>query len=219
MQHGQPVSSYYEVLRDEIPTILLEKLRQSQRFIYEEAYGRAFMDIFPEPEARDLIGHVRRALFETQLAKIAAECGLPCEVHTNKKRTEHHRVVRIGRLDLTAACVRSRKQKPRFAHYRTQASISSLFAFPTFDFLPKPESYNKDRLYIVVIHGPDPRAINRHGFVCIGIPDKNWRQWLELVSVDELLEAQKLRTEVAAKERVVDLATPKPKKAKEEGGK
>jgi hypothetical protein len=217
MQQGQPVSAYFEILRDEIPTPFLEKLRQSGRFIYEEAYGRAFLDIFPEPEARDLCGHIRRAIYESQLLKIANECGLACEVHSNKKRTEHHRVVRIGRLCLTASFVQTSQQKPRYAKYRNQAALSPIYAFPTFDFLPKPENYNHDEIYAVVVHGHDHRTINRPAFLSVGIPNRRWKDWLELVPVDVLLEAQKQQRQTTPSEKIKDLVVPKPKKKKRTG--
>jgi hypothetical protein len=188
-----PVSSYFEMLRDEVPELFLVKLRQSQIFIYEESYGRAFLEGFDEPEARDLCGHLRRAISETQLVKIATECGLACEIHSNKKHSEHHRVIRIGRLFLTCSVVRTPQQKPRFARYRQQASVSPLFAFPTLDFLQPPEGSDKESRYVVIVHGPDACAFNRPGFLGIGVPDEKWKRWLEWTPVDALLEAQALR--------------------------
>ena len=213
----ESVSLYFRWLRDEVPSRFLEKILQIQPLVYEEAFSRTYHDpLLDEPEAHDLCGHQRHALFQTKLAAIAAECGFSCHALRNRRRTSHYRVVRIGRFLLTASAVHNPRERPRAARFRRQhAALNHALAFPTFDFMPEADLLDGEQsVYGIILHGPEVGEPNRPGFLRIGLPDVPCRSWLENVPVESLLIAQKA-TRAAEGEKILDLA--KPRKKRKEG--
>jgi hypothetical protein len=217
MGDGFPGSPYFELLRDEIPHSFLVKLQQKSRFIYEEAFGRAFHDpLLPRSEAKDLYPHIRRALFEAQLDAIASETGMVCETRTTKRGTAHYRVVRVGRILITASAVHSPHDKPRPAAFRQDtADLNQLQLFPPSNALVSPVELKSKSVYVVIVHGPHLSALNEPGFIGFGVPREDWRRWLEMVPLTTLLDAQKER-ERSERESIIDNVQPKKRDKKQE---
>ena len=149
------------------------------------AYQEAWLycqSSFPPSEAHDLYPVERRARFERSWREVALLHGLDAQAIVNKSRNAWHTEVRSGAVVLTAAAAPTPNTIIRRAEYRRTLARSNqgyLFGPP---FGPK-EPEPGDRLYGIVLHGPDGVFRNRPGFVEVVFPDPSLTTYVGRVNL------------------------------------
>jgi hypothetical protein len=211
------VSPVIRWLVTDIPMAFLKALLQVAPQVYAEAHARTYGDpLFGRrsPEAHDLIGHERHALFQSRIPKIAEECGLSYAVALNSRGTSHYRLIRAGHFVLTASAVSSPNEQPRFAHFRKRnANINRLLAQRVLAFMPMAEvQSDKPASNGIIIHGPHAKNPKECGFMKIGIPSPSLTRWMFCESVEYLIAAQLSEAATIASENVVDNVHPRRRK-------
>lgn len=218
-------SAMLRALARSVPSAFLRRTREVLTQVYAEAYSRTYGDpLFGprSPEAHDLIGQERHAIFQAKLPQIAKECGLACAALLNPRSTSTYRVVRSGRFMITASAVRSPKDHPRFALFRKQLSnVNTLLQQRVLGFMPLSEVQADDvgTFNAIIIHGANSRNPKEVGFIHMGIPSPRRQNWMFCEPIKYIIEAQLADIPKVAAETLADRVHPKRRQnRRSEGG-
>lgn len=210
-------------LTADLPVGFLQDLLRIAPQVYAESWTRTYGDpLFgrKSPEAHDLIGHERNALFQSRLPAIAAAHHLSCVATLNPRRTSNYRLVRAGHFILTASAVRSQKDHPRLAVFRKRnAGINRLLAQRVLAFMPLAEIQSEQPgTNGIILHGPDSRNPRECGFVMIGIPSPTLKRWVFCESIQYLIAAHVEQDAAITPELVLDNVHPRRRTERRSGG-
>ena len=172
------------------------------RDAYDECRSR------PREVARDLRGHLRRALIEERWPIVAqrfADEGITVRYRPNHTRTSFYAELRFGRVILTQSYVESPETIIRRAEYR------STLARPNQPdlFCENPPPLPTDPLYAILIHGEDSKQHNPY-FADIVFPDQKCQEYLGRVKLFDLCwsSIEPLLQTTSQEEVIPDEATP-----------
>lgn len=206
------------LLVQDLPPGLILRVLETLPKVYREAHDSVTNDSrFGEPEALYMLGHTRRALFETEFRKIAIENGVGVEMHKPKRGGCTHVRVLAGRFQLIACHVPSPGAFPNHSDCREQYSAinehiqqGQLFA--------QDSSPGEQSLYGILTHTSDRRDVASFRSAQIGFPDKSFSEWAE-EPIDLLDIRDRQSATLRAKEDLqgrVQKPKPKWKQAKQE---
>lgn len=195
----------------QVPAAFVNELQRLLPKIYQESFASCFHEAaWDEPEARDLVGHVRRAIVEAQVRRLAKKAGIIATPLKNRRKTASHTLVRAGRIVFTVSAISREARMARAAHFRKQhAAVNHIFTQPTLaglDIEP-PELFEAGEIYAILFHGPSAGNPKELGFACFGFPDSESRRADIRFSLIEVSRAQ-TGTEVAPVAEI-DNVTPK----------
>lgn len=145
----------------------LEDLIRLLATVYLNAYQEC-KNYYPDEEAHDLRGHVRRAKLEFQLRELSTRFpAIESAVQLNEKRTSYFTTLYAGKVVMTANQVEHPKVIVRRALFReTYAQGAQLHLWEA-EVPPPDDGY----LYTILLHGEDALNPNRPGFAHIAIPN------------------------------------------------
>lgn len=145
---------------------------------YKAAYDGCRQD-FDAPEAHDLRGHVRRAMFDRDWRTLARRYGAHATAETNAGNNCYHTRIVMGRAILTSSMVDAPTTLPRQASFReTYARTRQLTLFGT-DAPPPIDA----PLYAILVHGPGPDDPSRPAFAFIGFPSPDCNEWVDKIDL------------------------------------
>lgn len=220
MEEKKAAESIFEMILDNVPENFVRKIAEITPILYQEAFERAFNDPAWGPfEARYILPHQRRVLFEAQFRTIAGECGLLTTNRWHAGRNCNYTAVRAGRIVCTASAVESESAIARPAVSRRQhAAVNYLLQNPTFSFIDTAEVFKADTIYAMVTHGPDQVDLRAVGFLNIGIPAFHTGAWVEHYPLSELIRGYNERKKTHAQlEEVQDRVSPQVRKRRKGG--
>lgn len=210
-------SDLFKLVLDQVPSDFVRRVVEVLPNLYHEAYQRSFHDPALEaPEARYILPHQRRVLFERQFRRIASDCGLPTVILPHAGRNCGYTLVRAGQFVLTASAVRGENELVRPAVSRRQhATVNRFMRSPTFSFFNPPSIYEANEIYGILLHGPDAGDQKLPGFACLGFSSADTRQWIENFPLQRVMLAQAGQISIATQlEEQEDKAVPVLKKTK-----
>lgn len=168
-----------ELLLADIPPALVRQMLDALPSVYPKAHDDVHENPdLGEPEAKYLLGHMRRALFETQFREIAIGCGIRVSMHTPTNGGVEHVQVVCGRFRLITCHVQSPGAFPQHSDCREQyAGVNEHISQA--DWLAVPSEPGKESIFGVVTHTAerhDPRS-----FRCaqIGVPNTTFDAWVD----------------------------------------
>jgi hypothetical protein len=143
---------------------------------------------FPLNEKHDLLPHVRRALFESDLRSIAKQFHFTASAELNKTKNSYHTMVLAGQIALTASAVPSPDIIVRPAKFRGVLAATSQMN------LYNEEEEEEGYIYGIIIHGPNEDKPFQPGFCRIVFPDRNVEAYV--YEIDLFSKYQALVTEL-----------------------
>lgn len=167
------------LVAQDLPPAFVLRILQTLPKVYREAHDSVTNDSrFGVAEALYMLGHTRRALFETEFRKIAVDSTIAVEMHKPKKGGCTHVRVLVGRFQLIACHVPSPGAFPNHSDCREQYSAvnehiqqGQLFA--------QDSNPGEQSLYGVLTHTSDHRDAATFRSAQIGFPDKSFSAWVE----------------------------------------
>lgn len=130
-----------------------------------------------EPEAHDLYPHKRRAMLEGQLRELAKSYGITASAEHNYGGTSNYTLLASDNILLTANAVDNPKTVIRRAVYReTYARAAQLKLFGE-------QPPRGDRLYAILLHGPDESNRARPEFAHIVFPDESCKRYVYRINL------------------------------------
>jgi hypothetical protein len=135
---------------------------------------------FPKPERHDLIGHYRRALFESQWRVLAEQYpdDLTAEAVLNRRGTYYHTQITCGSVRITASFVASPDAIVRRADFRRTLAEDNQRLM---SWMPRRKIPKNAFLYAVLLYGPGDAR--RPGFVDFVFPRHDWTGYLGRISL------------------------------------
>ena len=168
-----------QLLLADIPPALVRQILEVLPTVYNNAHDQVFEDPqLGEPEAKYLLGHRRRALFETQFRAIAIGCGLRVAMHTPANGGCEHVQVVCGRFRLITCHVQSPGAFPQHSDCREQyAGVNEHIS--QIDWLAVPSEPGEEALFGVLTHASDRHDARTFRSAQIGIPDPAFETWVD----------------------------------------
>ena len=168
-----------EYLIQDLPPGFVRQILETLPKIYREAYDSVTNDSrLGEPEALYLLGHTRRAIFETEFRKMALDCGLQVEMHKPKRGGCTHVRVLAGRFQLIACHVASPGAFPNHSDCREQYSAINEH-LQQGQLFEESSSPGEQAFYGILTHTSDPKDASTFRSVQIGFPDTHFLEWAE----------------------------------------
>lgn len=168
-----------QLLVSDIPPALVRRILKVFPTVYADAYAQVRdHPQLGEPEAKYLLGHLRRALFETQFRDIAIDCGLRVTMHAPPNGGCEHVQVMCGRFRLIACHVQSPGAFPQHSDCREQyAGINEHISQA--DWLAVPSEPGEEALFGILTHASERRDQGQFRCAQIGFPDPGFYSWVE----------------------------------------
>lgn len=160
------------------PDDFLEDLIRLLDTVYLNTYQECRHQ-YPDEEAHDLRGHVRRAKLEYQLRELSTRFPkIRASVQLNEKRTSYFTSLYSGDVVITANQVQHPKVIVRRALFRkTYAQGTQLHLW---DKVELPEG---EYLYAILLHGEDPLNARRPGFAHIAFPNSECNGYITRINL------------------------------------
>lgn len=210
------------------PKQFLVRLSERQQSIYHQSIAMASTEAWTAAEAASVLPHIRRGFWESELRKVAVECGLRCfDMPFQDGESSTYVLVKARGMILTAHYVDGPHQFVREAESRKQnAAVNSWVNEHTNENLllhPLPRLGTKP-IYLNLLHGAFfMRSANgsvgietTSCFLHLAIPEEAAKRYLYNWSAQEILLAYDSAAETAAGPHVIeDKATPRTKKAQQ----
>lgn len=168
-----------QLLLADIPPALVRQILKVLPTVYINAYDQVFGDPqLGEPEAKYLLGHRRRALFETQFRSIAIDCGLRFVMHSPANGGCEHVQIICGRFRLITCHVQSPGAFPQHSDCREQyAGVNEHISQA--DWLAVHSEPGEEALFGVLTHASDRHNPRRFRSAQIGFPDTAFETWVD----------------------------------------
>jgi len=168
-----------QLLVSDIPPALVRRLLEVLPGVYADADAQVHEDPqLGEPEARYLLGHRRRALFETQFRDIAISTGLRVAMHAPSNGGCEHVQIMCGRFRLIACHVPSPGAFPQHSDSREQyAGINEHISQA--DWLAMTSEPGEEALFGVLTHTSERHDQSRFRSAQIGFPNTGFTAWVE----------------------------------------
>lgn len=168
-----------QLLLADIPPALVRQILNVLPNVYNDAYDQAYEHPqLGQPEAKYLLGHLRRALFETQFRAIAIGCGLRFTMHTPANGGCEHVQIICGRFRLIACHVQSPGAFPQHSDCREQyAGVNEHIS--QIDWLAVPSEPGEEALFGVLTHTSDRHDPRTFRSAQIGIPEPAFETWVD----------------------------------------
>jgi len=162
------VVSLEKLFQQEIPRPFLSALVAGCPAVFKRAYEFVYQN-FHEPQARDLLPHVRRSMMEQHLWTTASrflDHDIDVVDNPNFARNCYHVEVRCGSIILTASGVSTPKQMVRDAKFRnTLAEDNQGLLFSYMDDRKRGDAY-----YAIILYGPDFEDRSKVAFIQLAFP-------------------------------------------------
>ena len=184
-------ASLTQLLLADIPPALVRQILEVLPTVYADAHDQVYEHPrLGEPEARYLLGHMRRALFETQYRDLAIGCGVRFVMHAPSNGGCEHVQVMCGRFRLISCHVQSPGAFPRHSDCREQyAGVNEHISQA--DWLSMPSEPGAEELFGVLTHTADRHDQRQFRCAQIGFPDPAFEGWVEQpVDLLDLRDAQ-----------------------------
>lgn len=148
---------------------------------------------FDDPERRGILPYWRRCLVEFHLRKLALDSGMYAAVESTDKPGHEFTLIQVGTVRITVSKTDSDQSMPETCGFRKQHSSANdmlrQMNLLQIDPVPKVEK-DGEFIYAIITHGP-ALGSNELGYVNIGFPRADMKQWLEPpVSILEIQERQ-----------------------------
>lgn len=199
------------LLANDFPPAFVLRILQTLPKVYQEAHDSVTNDPrFGEPEANYMLGHTRRALFETEFRNIAIECGINVEMHTPVKGGCSHVRVLFGRFQLIECHVPSPGAFPHHSDCREQYSAVNEH-IQQIQMFARASNPHENSLYGILTHTSDARDVAKFRSAQIGFPDPAFESWVE--EPIDLLDIRDRQAQVlrATEDLQAAVQDPKPK--------
>lgn len=168
-----------ELLLADIPPALVRQLLE----VLPDVYAKAYDDVhnnprLGDPEAKYLLGHMRRALFETQFRDIALDCGLRIAMHTPTNGGCEHVQIMCGRFRLITCHVQSPGAFPHHSDCREQyAGVNEHISQA--DWLSVPSDPDHEAVFGVLTHTSERHDQPQFRCAQFGIPNTAFDAWVD----------------------------------------
>jgi hypothetical protein len=137
--------------------------------VYLNAYQEC-RNYYPDEEAHDLRGHVRRAKLEFQLRELITRFPkMQSAVQLNEKRTSYFTTLYSGNVVMTANQVQHPSVIVRRALFRETYAMGAQLHLWEKEVKPPEDAY----LYTILLHGEDALNPRRPGFAQIAFPNSD----------------------------------------------
>jgi hypothetical protein len=165
------------VFDSQVPTRLQRSLTQAVLEHYKGS-SRSCFSKYAEAQARDLVGHCRRAKIEEELLGIVTLFpDVTISTHTYENNTGHYNEITCGCVRITQSHISQPSDVPRQAKFRAtlaQNGQQELFTTTT-------NLSDSGYLYAILTHGVDENSERRSwpAFIKIQFPDQNCSRYLD----------------------------------------
>lgn len=172
------------LLANDLPPGFVRALRPRAEAVYRDAHDAVYRNaMLGDAEAEYLLGHQRRAMFETRLRDTAVEHGLTVVMERSRDeygRQQGCKFVRVvaGSFSLTACHVPSPGAFPRHSRTREQYSKINEHA-DQLSLLPGESSPKDAELYGVIVHSAEYGNKDQLQSISIGFPTRDYDGWLQ----------------------------------------
>lgn len=163
-----------------VPNRFVQETLRCLYSAYRDADAQCRQD-FPMPEAHDLRGHLRRAMFERNWRTLATRyLDLSASAVRNHRRTSYYTQIVSGCVVLTESAVETPEAMVRKAVFRQTLARSAQMVMPFVEHdLPAPDAL----LYAILLHGPADESTSSPGFVHIAFPSKDCSTYLDRIDL------------------------------------
>ncbi len=170
---------FSELLVQDVPPALIRQILDVLPSVYPDAYDEVHgHEKLGEPEAKSVLGYLRRGFFEMQFRNIATECGLRVDMHTPTNGGCEHVQVICGRFRLIACHVQSPGAFPQHSDCREQyAGVNEHIAQT--DWLAKPSQPGEQSIFGVLTHTSERHDPRQFRCAQIGFPDPDFERWVD----------------------------------------
>ena len=180
-----------ELVAKNAPPVWLGQIYHRIMQCYKEADAHvANYTLLGEPERRNLLPHLRRALVEADQRKWAIECGLRATVENTEPDGHQFMLIKTGRLCFTISKTATSCSLPDTCAFRKQHSRVNDMLMQQEMFVVNTAPADDDLIYAILTHGPGPNRRDLD-FVYLGFPNPQMTGWAEApISILEIQERQ-----------------------------
>lgn len=198
-----PIVIFDQTFPCELQGMMVEVLRS----LYGES-ASATNSIVTGPHNKDLQPHVRRAMIEARLEKVAAGYSEITVRNETNRSGNTHVVIEGPNFILTESFVRSLSKVVRWAAYRNAHSLQN---YPLFATIETPDDLQPEMKFnAVLLHGHRPHSKYELSFAVIRFPHPGFKAYLpDLINLLDRFPIVPIASEPDEMENIPDTIEPK----------